>query len=45
MNEEKGDPVSYVNGEITDIQDDLIWTTASTSGTYPLQCGPTVFVN
>lgn len=45
MGEEKGDPASYVNSENTYRNDDLIWTTASTSGTYPLQCGPTAFVN
>jgi hypothetical protein len=42
--EERGHPANYINGENTDRQDDLIWTTASTSGTFPLQCGPTAFV-
>lgn len=44
-NEYKGDPSSYLNGENTFRKDNVIWTTASTSGLSPMQFGPTVFVH
>ena len=43
--EYKGDPIRYVDEEDTFREDDVLWTTASTSGSSPLQCGPAVFVH
>jgi hypothetical protein len=43
--EKKGDPSNYVNSENTYRQDDLIWSTAYTTGKSPIWCGPEVYLH
>jgi hypothetical protein len=43
-NEFKGTPSGYVSGEDIANQDNVVWTTASSSGSTALKCGPTLFL-
>ncbi|MCK5560171.1 MAG: hypothetical protein KAJ51_06240 [Thermoplasmata archaeon] len=43
--EYRGDPTTYLDFENTYGEDDVIWTTARTSGNTALSCGPIIFLH
>jgi hypothetical protein len=40
-----GDPINYLNMEYIYLNDDVIWTTATETGSSPVYCGPTIFLH